>query len=268
MTDPSPYNAVISKRIDVHETIARLRVRYTDGHRAEFEPGQFVTLGVIDPDQSVNPNSPAARRRRGPRLIRRAYSIASPPDDSGDLEFYIVHVPGGKFTDQLWQLHDGDPLFMSERVDGLFTLDDVPRGKNLVMVSTGTGLAPFRSMYLHYKDRQRWDRFVLFDSCRQVRDFGYLDEMRKLAAADDTLIYLPTVTRENWDGLLGRVTLHLEPGRFDTIVGFPLDPATCHVFLCGNPDMVDTLEPMLHQRGFVTRDREHPDGNLHFERYW
>jgi len=273
VTDANPYNAVISRRLDVHDTIARFRVRYADGRAAEFEPGQFVTLGVVDPDQHVNPDSPTAHfrgrgRRKGPRLIRRAYSIASPPEDSRELEFYVVHVPGGKFTGHLWNLREGDPLFMSERIDGLFTLDDVPRKKNLVMVSTGTGLAPFRSMYLHYRAQQRWDRFVLFDSCRYVRDFGYLDEMRELAARDDALIYLPTVTREPWDGLQGRVTLHLQPEHFRGLAGFDLDPATCHVFLCGNPGMVDDCEPMLTARGFVTRDRAHPEGNLHFERYW
>lgn len=268
MAEADPYNATIVRRIDVHETIALFRIRYDDVPTPEFEPGQFVTLGLVDPNQKVRANSPAARRRRGPRLIRRAYSIASPPAVTDYLEFYIVHVPGGKFTDLLWPMGEGDRLFMSERVDGVFTLDGVPQGRDLVMVATGTGLAPFRAMYHHYRHTDRWAKFILFDSCRHVRDFGYREEMEKLAAGDESLLYLPTVTRENWPGLQGRVTLHLEPGRFETITGRRLDPATCNVFLCGNPDMVDDCEAHLLHHGFVTADRDHPDGNIHLERYW
>jgi ferredoxin--NADP+ reductase len=60
----------------------------------------------------------------------------------------------------------------------------------------------------------------------------------------------------------------LQPEAFRERTGFDLDPANCHVFLCGNPAMIDDVEANLHTRGFVTRTPKQPEGNLHYERYW
>jgi ferredoxin/flavodoxin---NADP+ reductase len=59
----------------------------------------------------------------------------------------------------------------------------------------------------------------------------------------------------------------LEPDTYLRLVDAPLDPAECHVFLCGNPAMIDQVEQLLLPRGFVADSRE-GRGNLHFERYW
>jgi ferredoxin--NADP+ reductase len=85
------------------------------------------------------------------------------------------------------------------------------------------------------------------------------------------VVYLPMVTREPsdsaWEGLRGRVGEALEPARFPTLAGFELDPASCHVFLCGNPSMVEEVEASLAGRGFRKHTRHHP-GTLHLEKYW
>ncbi len=268
MTTTDPYNAVITERFDLNEDLAVLRVRPESGPVPPFEPGQVASLGLIDPDQSIDPNSPRAGRSRGPKMIRRAYSIASPPQQREYLEFYLVRIRGGALTNLLWSMNVGDRLWMSEKIVGSFTLEDVPADKTLVMVATGTGLAPFRSMYLAHRHTDRWQHFILLEGCRHVRDLGYRADFEQYAGEDPTLIYVPTITREDWPGRRGRVTELLEPGRFHEVTGHALDPATCHVFLCGNPDMVDDSEQLLLPHGFVTRDRQHPDGNLHFERYW
>ena len=268
-----PENARVLHRTDLHESLAVFRVGYRDGHTVAFEPGQFATLGL--PDTSPpDPNRPArpGRPGRGPKLIRRAYSVASPATQTDALDFYVVRVDGGKLTPGLWALQAGDALYMNPKLGGHFTLEGVPGGRTLVMVGTGTGLAPFRSMYLTHKHDNRWDRFVLLDGCRLARDLGYRGEMESAAAADPKFVYLPTVTREPegsaWTGHRGRVNALLEAEAFEQAAGVPLDPATCSVFLCGNPQMIDQAEADLTQRGFRTRDRKHPDGNLIFERYW
>ena len=263
-------NATLIDRLPVHEDLAVFRVKYNDQDVPDFQPGQFATLGLPDtsppdPDKPVRPG-------RGPRLIRRAYSIASPTWQKDALDFYIVRVGEGKLTPSLWDLEVGQTLYMNERITGHFTLEGVPTGKTLIMVSTGTGLAPFRSMLLTFKDQDRWDKLVLFDGCREARDLGYLREMEELSENDPRFVYLPTVTREHpdssWPGLRGRVTQWLEPMTFESMTGAKLDPDSCQVFLCGNPAMIDQVEAELGSRGFVTKDRKHPDGNLHFERYW
>lgn len=266
------HNATLVEREHVHEDLAFFRVKYNHQEVPEFEPGQFATLGLPDtappdPDKPVRPG-------RGPKLIRRAYSIASPATQRDLLEFYIVRVEEGKLTPSLWDIEPGQTLFMNERITGHFTLPPAEQiaGKTLIMVGTGTGLAPFRSMYLTYRDQPRWDHFVLFDGCRVARDLGYYEELMKFTEDDERFNYIPTVTREpvdsSWGGRRGRVTELLEPMTFRTLTGRDLDPDSCEVFLCGNPAMIDQVEAELASRGFVAQDRKHPEGNLHFERYW
>jgi len=95
--------------------------------------------------------------------------------------------------------------------------------------------------------------------------------METIAREDPTVVYIPLATREPadspWVGRRGRVQTVLEPDTYHALVGAPLDPAQCHVFLCGNPDMIDAVQKLLEDRGFVTDDRT-TRGNLHFERYW
>ena len=267
-----PRNAVLVDRVDVHPGLATLGVRLKDGTAPAFVPGQYATLGVADADG---------------RLVRRAYSVASAPDAAyardGVLRFYVVRVEGGALTPSLFDLRAGDELFLSPRLGGHFVLHEADRARDVVMVATGTGTAPFRSMLLAEQDAPGSapggppagtprGRRALLEGCRLAEDLGYLEELRAWAAADPGFAYLPTVTREPegsaWDGRRGRVNALLEPAAFEAAAGFPLDPATTSVFLCGNPQMIDQAEAELTARGFTTRDRKHPRGNLVFERYW
>lgn len=273
MTQDSPYNATLVERKDTHETLAIFKIKLDCGEELDFKPGQFTTLGLIDPDAPPpNPNSPAAKRRRGPKLIRRSYSIANTMQARSPLDFYVVRVDEGKFTHLLWKLKPGDPLFMDPKVKGTFTLDDIPADKNLVMIGTGTGIAPFWSMLNTYRDTGKWRKLILLDGCRHIKDLGYYDAITKIAEEDDSIIYLPTVTREPdespWTGQRGRVHNIIEPKTFLKLAGIKLDPKQCHVLLCGSPQMIDQATENLSKLGFVTHDRNHPDGNIHFERYW
>ncbi len=271
MTQGNPYNATLIEREDINEALAIFKVRFDSDEAPDFEPGQFTTLGLIDPDAPPpNPNSPA--RRKGTRLIRRAYSIASSPGIKSHLAFYVVHVDDGKFTHLLWKLKPGDPIFMDHKIKGTFTLDGIPDGMDLVMVGTGTGMGPFWSMLNTYRNTGKWRRLVLLDGCRYIQDLGYYDQLTKIADEDGSVIYLPTVTREPgdapWTGQRGRVHGILEPEQFNKLTGVTLDPKRCHVLLCGSPQMIDQASENLHKLGFVTQDRDRPDGNIHFERYW
>ncbi len=253
---------LVSKRL-FNPELGVFTVRLNNKPRPEFKPGQYATLGLP---------GPATADGKPPKLVRRMYSVASPNHLSDVVEFYIVKVEGGAFTPSLFALEEGDKLFMAERLGGHFTLDPVPDGKNLVMVGTGTGLAPFRSMLLTYRQTGRWNKFVLIEGCRYVRDLGYMHEMMELARHDESFVYLPSVTREDagtaFDGYRGRIHGLLEPKTFEERAGFALDPQTCHVFLCGNPAMIDDVEADLTQRGFVVKNPKQPAGNLHYERYW
>ncbi len=286
MPEPAdPYNARIVEKRLLHDTLGIFRIAYEDADVPDFKPGQFTNLAMLPPAPAGGaPDRPAPsdgpdegvrrRRRRGPRLVRRAYSICSPPSEKRWLEFYIVAVDEGALTPRVFDLGVGDRLFMDTKIKGHFTLDGVPPGRDLVTVATGTGIAPFLSMYQEYREQDRWDRFVFVHGVRYAKDLGYRDELTAFAAQDPRVTYLPVVSREPkdaWDGLHGRVSGLFRDGVYERLVGVPLDPRRTHVFLCGNPAMIDELEAELTAdggAGFVTKTPRQKDGNLHFERYW
>lgn len=265
-----PLNAVLIERRDLTDELAVFRVRPESGEVPPFIPGQYTTLGVLKPESEW---SERAKKNPKAALVRRAYSIASSPDDHDAVEFFLVVVQEGLLTPRLWDLHEGDRLFMDTNCKGTFTLDGVPEGKDLVMIATGTGLAPFVSMLRTYREQRRWERLIVIHGTRLAKDLAYRAELEAASDEDPSVIYLPMCTREpdtsNWQGLRGRIHVALEPGMYARITGGrTLTPETTHLFLCGNPAMIDDVERDMTARGFSVRDRSNPEGNIHFERYW
>lgn len=262
-----PTNATVIERVDLTDVLSIVRVRPDAGVVPPFVPGQFIRLGLPRmPAAGAVPSGSAARVR----YTRRAYSIASSPNVTDHLELFVVRVEAGELTPKLWELSVGGRVWMDDTAKGEFTLDLAPPGKDLVMVATGTGVAPFVSMLRTYRGSGRWRRFVIIHGARYAADLGYRQELEAAAAAEPNVVYVPLVTRESggaWTGLGGRVQTALEPATYARLVGAPLDPGDCHVFLCGNPAMIDAVEALLHERGFVTDARD-ARGNIHFERYW
>lgn len=266
-------NAVITSWEDVTADLAIVKVSLDSGGVPAFEPGQFCTLG-LEKDEPVVAASPDAPARRGPRMDRRSYSIVSAAHVRDHYEMFVVLVPTGKLTPRLWAMKQGGRVWMQERADGMFTLGQIPRGKDLVMVATGTGLGPYVSMLRTYRGaaERPWRRVVVVHGTRLARDQAYRGELESMASADASVKYVPIVTREPegsaWGGLRGRVHAALEPGTFEKVAGFSLDPAESHVFLCGNPLMITDVQAMLEGRGFVADKMRGPMGNIHLERYW
>ncbi len=276
--DADPTNATLIAREDLTDILSIVRVRPDAGVVPPFTPGQFIRLGLPRPPlrdgPAAQPRGAVPRPSSRPgriRLTRRAYSIASSPKVTEWMEFFVVRVEAGELTPRLWEINPGGRLWMDAAAKGEFRIDLAPPGKDLVMVSTGTGIAPFVSMLRTYRGQNRWRRFVLINGVRYPADLGYRSEVEAIAREDLSVQYIPLVSRElaggNWQGLCGRVQTVLEPAAYERIVGAPLDPGECHIFLCGNPEMIDSVTAALEARGFVTDFREKL-GNIHFERYW
>lgn len=261
------YNAIITDRVDLHDDLALFYVQYKDRPIPDFIPGQFCTLGL----PKLTPPRPGAKPRKKPRLTRRAYSIASSPNKKDALELLIVRIEDGSLTPRLFDMKPGDDIFMDEDIRGEFTMDDCPTGKNLIMVSTGTGLAPFKAMLDFYEGKQRWDKLAIINGCRYSQDLGYFDELKQRSTDSETFFYLPSVTREpeesSYSGPRGRVYPLVEEIEAHTNGAIPLDPANTEIYLCGHPDMISTLSETLTEKGFtITTHQER--GNVHYERYW
>lgn len=257
------YNATLVERTDLNEDLAIVRVLPDSGSVPPFRPGQYTLVGLLHEDE--------ARNGRGPRLLRRAYSIASAPEDRAALEFYLVRVRDGHLTPGLWSLPTGGRLWVDARAHGHFLLEEIPSDVDLVLVATGTGLAPYISLLRTQVGRGRWRRLILVHGVRHAGDLGYREEIEAACRKDPSILYLPICSREpansGWDGLRGRVQDVLEPEAYARLVGQPICPQSCYVFLCGHPDMIRTTSETLTERGFEARSHN-SIGSMHFEKYW
>ena len=266
--DPAILNATIEDRRDPNERCAILRVRPDVLPIPRFLPGQFVQLGL---PEIARPRPGAAPIDAPPRfrIAKRSYSIASSAHDTDGYEFYVALVLEGRLTPELWKLDAGGRCWIDPRPLGSFTLDGIPSGTDLVMVATGTGLSPYLSMLRTHRDDPPWRRFVLIHGVRQAADLAYREELEARERDDAGFRYVPVVSREpsTWTGLHGHVQAALGPEEFEREAGFPLDPTACHVFLCGNPDMVRDVRARLEPSGFRPPTASGP-GTLHFEKYW
>jgi ferredoxin--NADP+ reductase len=256
-------NSTVVGRIDVTAELMILQVK-PDAGVPPFQPGQYVALGLPGaapryPGAPEEAEAPAADK-----LIKRAYSIGSSPAIGDYFEFYIAIVPDGAITSRLAVVKPGDRLFAQPKVTGTFTLEGIADDHNLVLVSTGTGLAPFMSMIRTPTTWTSSRKITIVHGVRYPQDFAYSDELNSFVSQRAAFEYLPIASRapESFSGRKGRVQALFEDGSLQ------LNAATDHVFLCGNPAMIDDLERDLTTKlGYTVHSKKAP-GNLHVEKYW
>lgn len=218
---------------------------------AEFEPGQFLHLALGGEENRIN----------------RPYSVASPHGKT--LDFFIVRVDDGALTPKLWALDVGDKLEVSQKGAGRFTLKHTPVAKNLWLVSTGTGLAPYIAILRAGHVWESFEKVVVVHGVRYAADLAYTDELNQLAeskAGNFTLIQ--ALTREETEGTLnGRIPNLLENGSLENAAGCTMRAEDSSVLLCGNPAMLDDMEAKLGERD-MKRHRSKSPGQIVLERYW
>jgi ferredoxin--NADP+ reductase len=145
-------------------------------------------------------------------------------------------------------------------------LDNLLPGRNLYLLATGTGLAPFLSLIRDLETYERFERVVLIHGCRFITDLAYSDYLSEVLPKDDVfgdlahekLIYYPTVTREAFPHV-GRITHHLQRPEFFTEIGLaPLSPETDRIMLCGSPVMIQDLRSLIEALGFEEGNHGEP----------
>lgn len=265
-------NAVVTQRVDLAPGLMIMRVAPLQGQISEFSAGQFTVLGLPGSAPRVEGSDPEETPPDPEKLIRRSYSIASSSRDTTHLEFYINLVASGELTPRLFALKAGDPLWLGPKITGLFTLRDVPAGGNLVLISTGTGLAPYMSMLRGELMSGRFRRIAVIHGARHSRDLGYSAELTAMDRLWDSFDYFPIVSRPEmeivpWTGLTGRVQSVWLSGELEKRWGEKPSPENTHVFLCGSPAMIEETLQLLGQEGFREHTRKEP-GQVHLERYW
>jgi len=233
-----------------------LRTTRDPGFR--FTAGQFARLGVRKPSGCI---------------VWRAYSMVSAPHDEF-LDFFSIVVPDGEFTSELSRLSVGDELLVEKQAFGFLTLDRFPDGRDLWLLATGTGIAPFLSILQDFEAWQRFERIVLVYSVRQQRELAYqqliadLPRREYLEGLVDKLTYLPVVTREQVPGALhGRITQLIETGELERAAGLALSPEHSRIMLCGNPQMIEDTRAVLKTRDLQLALTRRP-GQVAVENYW
>ena len=266
--EENPYNATLIKLGELNSGLIIVRVQ-ADESLFSFDAGQYTVLGLQASSARVPMSDPEEGSPSPDRLIRRAYSIASSSVENEYLEFYVSLVRSGALTPRLFALEEGDRLWLGPKAVGQFTLQQVEAEHDLILISTGTGLAPYISMVRTAHRCGEGRKFYVVHGARYSWDLGYRSELQALDHGCGTFSYLPTVTRadETWNGHVGRVQSVLEDGALDSILEGSLDPARQAIFVCGNPSMVEELQGRFEEIGYQVHRKGQP-GNLHIERYW
>jgi ferredoxin--NADP+ reductase len=265
-------NAVVTHRIEAASGLIILRVAPDGWKLPEFKAGQFVVLGLPGSAPRVPLSDPDPAPADPSKLIRRAYSIASSSLTKDELEFYVTLVRSGELTPRLFALQPGDKLWLSSKPTGLFTLRDIPADKNVIMVATGTGLAPYMSMLRTHLAARSHPRYAAVIGARHSWDIAYSAELVTMQRLSPSLAYIPIVSRPaeepvRWSGETGHVQELGRAGRLTALWGARPTPENSHVLLCGAPAMIDDMTAMLGAEGFA-KDEPGKPGQIHAERYW
>lgn len=265
-----PMNATVTKRVDMHSSLMIIRV-VPDDELFPFEDGQYTVLGMHGSAPRSEYSDPEEMEVPEEKMVKRAYSISSSSLQGEYIEFYISLVRSGQLTPRLFQLKEGERVFLGHKATGHFTLDQVIPGNDLLMISTGTGLAPFVAMVKTELRAEDARRLIVVHGARHAWDLGYRSEFEMMDRKSDRLIYIPTITRAEkdttWNGHIGRVNTVIEERLVEKRIGGEIEPAKMSVFLCGNPDMVDQMESAMLEKGFQSHSKKE-QGTLHVEKYW
>jgi ferredoxin--NADP+ reductase len=214
-----------------------------------FQNGQFAMIGLeVDG-----------------RPLMRAYSLASANHEDA-LEFFSIKVPDGPLTSRLQKIREGDIILVGRKATGTLIAGNLMPGKRLLLLSTGTGLAPFASLIKDPDVYESYETIVLAHGCRQVSELAYgehlVEGLRNHEFLGplirDKLVYYPTVTREPFRNR-GRITDLIASGQLFDDIGQPhLDRDTDRIMLCGSPAMLDELHAMFSARGFTEGNHSRP----------
>lgn len=228
------------------------------------------------------------KQKRGP--VTHSYSIASAPFEGAEgnyVEFYVVleregHGEVGRFTESLFRIerNESDRLSYLSRIVGNFTLARRAAGfEHVLMVASGTGLAPFVSMVkqLHFealRNGASHKQYTLLHANRSYEELAYHRELLAIEASKTfDFVYVPSVSRPT---ARDRGDSHLGVGRANNVLrrvfGIPpreaeavppelprnrpiamlqkrIDPSRTVVLACGNPDGMEDIAWIAERSG-------------------
>ncbi|MDO4907015.1 ferredoxin--NADP reductase [Neisseria sp.] len=240
-----------------HWTDAYFTFTCTRDDSLRFENGQFVMVGLMVDGKP----------------LMRAYSVASANWEE-HLEFFSIKVQDGPLTSRLQHLKVGDEVLISKKPTGTLICGDLNPGKNLYLLSTGTGIAPFLSIT---KDPEVYDQFekvILVHGVRYKKDLAYYDRFTKELPeheylgelVKEKLIYYPVVSREEYPHR-GHITDLMTSGKMFEDIGLPvMNSEHDRAMLCGSPAMLKDTSGVLDSFGLKVSPKMGQRGDYLIER--
>ena len=228
------------KVIDVHHwTDKTFSFKTTRDMSFRFKNGEFAMIGL---------------EIEG-RPLLRAYSVVS-PNHENHLEFLSIKVPNGPLTSRLQYIKNDDEILINSKPTGTLVCDYLLPGRNLFLLSTGTGLAPFMSIIRDPETYEKFDKIILTHTVRNPKELAYEDMLKKLNSDEiysevtkGKFVYFNTVTRDKWPRT-GRITKWIRENKLWNEVGVDrFDPKQDRVMICGSEDMTNELKSMFEKLG-------------------
>jgi ferredoxin-NADP reductase len=218
--------------VDETYNTKRYWIQVPELERFDFIAGQFVTLDL------------PIHEKRNKRW--RSYSIASWPDGTNVFELIIVLDEKGAGTPYIFNnVFVGSELIF-RGPQGVFVLNE-PLDKDIFMICTGTGIAPFRSMLHYIQDHNipHKDMYLIF-GCRTKDTLLYYEEMTNLKESLPDFHYIPTLSREEWEGHTGYVHSIYE--------SLCTENKPAIFYLCGWKGMIDDAKKRIIDLGYDKKE--------------
>ena len=241
MPAPEVFDARLLSTRYLSPSVRELVFERADGNPMVFLPGQWVNLLLSLPSGEV----------------KRAYSIASPPDGTPRFELAITRVLGGPASEHLHAIPEGT-LVRAVGPQGFFTRGPGELAPAL-FVATGTGVTPLRSMITAaFRASSRAPLWLLFGA-RHEEDILYRAELSAFAAENPSFRYAVTLSQPgpSWQGLKGYVQLHV-PELYAALKASAA-PELPHVFICGLDRMVKVVRDLARNELGVDRKLVHQE---------
>ncbi len=257
------------------EDLVIMRLVPNDGVVPQYEAGQFITIGLPNPNE-------------GNKIVRRAYSIASHPENRKYIELVIrwVRKPiPGRLTTQLFNAKAGSEISWIKPTGTALRINEkLPDGRKderrIVCIGGGTGLAPFVSFaqHLHVVGDKR--EIVVLHGASYVDELSYKDlltdlEYDSLDKGKDkwNFKYRASISRpqewfnRSWGGQTGRVETFLRPREgglspLEELVGEKITKENTIFYVCGWQGTIDGVMDYMKPKGFVTEHEKRADGSF------
>ena len=193
----------------------------------------------------------------------RSYSVASPPEQTGEIELTVEEIAEGEVSGYLFEgVALGDQLEVRGPIGGYFVWPTGPPDASLLLVAGGSGVVPLMAMLRHRQRAGLRNPAVLLFSVRTPEEVIYQQELEALAATDPAFRLLLTYTRQAPEGWAGHHR-RLDAAMLAEAVAHLPGPPQCYV--CGPTGLVENAATLLQAQGLpdeaIRTERFGPTGN-------